>query len=178
MQKILPISIFILLNTLLSPIITNFIAILYLGSIIVVDDPKEVITPYIYILTVFFIMRIIILPIFYTLTKSTNSILQNFFNLLKKNNIYTILFLLFIFFIDIAISYIFLYIIDKKLISFNTFLFNYFIGGFGLLFAYLSLLCWIRIIEEKFCEKSLLNIIICLIYTIMFILTLVIITML
>ena len=90
MQKILPISIFILLNTLLPPIITNFIAILYLGSIIVVDDPKEVITPYIYILTVFFIMRIIILPIFYTLTKSTNSILQNFFNLLKKNNIYTI----------------------------------------------------------------------------------------
>ena len=175
MKNFILILIFIILNTLLLPIITTKYFILFFGASIMKENPYEEFKICFLIIILFFYMRVFVLPIFYLLLKNKKTIFNNFFNLIKKNIMFNILLLSFFIFVDFISLYIYcnyflLSEMKLTLIDYIKYIFSlgYCFSGYGLFFAYLSLLFYTRIIEEKFKQRGFFNIIICLLFLIMF----------
>ena len=176
MQNFIIIVLFALFNLLLLPLITIQYSFLIFGALIMVENPYEEIKIYFLILLLFLFMRILILPIFYLILKNKSLICTKFFKLLKNNNIFTILLLLSLIIVDFLSAYLYCKYhlfseIKLTLVNYTKYIFllGYCLGGYGLFFAYLSLLFYTRIIEEKFRQRGFFNIIISILFLIMFV---------
>ena len=174
MKKTIPIIIFILLNLFLSPIITVHFISLYWGGLIMMEEPFKTNIIFLWIIFFIFFFRLLLLPIFYRTNK--NHFLCEYFIKIKNDKNFATKILVGSFLIDFITVSVFNIIlaISANIVFdltdfFTQFLFPYIFSGYGLFFAYLSLLFYTRIIEEKFRQRGFFNIIICLLFLIMFV---------
>ena len=174
MKKNISITIFLLLNIFLSPIITIFFIYLYLGGLIIMEEPYKTNVIFIEIIFFIFLLRVLLFPFFYHINK--NSFLSEYFIKIKNDKNLATKTLVVSFLIDfLSVSFFNIIIAISENIFLNLtnfftlFLFPYIFGGYGLFFAYLSLLFYTRIIEEKFRQRGFFNIIISILFLIMFV---------
>lgn len=176
MKKTIPIIVFILLNLFLSPIITVHFISLYWGGLIMMEEPFKTNIIFLWIIFFIFFFRVLLFPNFYRINKNKDNFLCGFFNKIKNDRNFATKILVVSFLIDFITVSVFNIIlaISANIVFdltdfFTQFLFPYFFSGYGLFFAYLSLLFYTRIIEEKFRQRGFFNIIICLLFLIMFV---------
>lgn len=176
MKKTIPIIIFLILNILLSPIITVPLICLYWGGLIMMEEPFKTNIIFLWIIFFIFLFRVLLFPNFYRINKNKDNFLCGFFNKIKNDRNFATKILVVSFLIDFISVFVFniiLAIFANIVLGltdfFIMFLFPYFFSGYGLFFAYLSLLFYTRIIEERFRQRGFFNIIICLLFLIMFV---------
>lgn len=172
MKKNIQIIIFLLLNIFLSPIITVFLICLYWGGLIMMEEPYKTNVIFLWIIFSIFLLRVLLFPFFYRINK--DNFLCEYFVKIKNDKNFAAKILIVSFLIDfMSVSFFNIILAISENINLNLtdfltmFLFPYIFGGYGLLFAYLSLLFYIRITEEKFRQWGFFNVIICLLFLIM-----------
>lgn len=171
MKKNIPVIIFIFLNIILTPIISFPLFTICIDSLIEPEIYGNDGFAFIFVIILLFYIRIFTLPIWFKLTKNQNNYLKNLLPKLSDSKKSSLKVLLFAY-----ISDIFAYILlnSKNLFENMSFIdhidvfhFGIFFSGYGLFFAYLSLILWIRLVSQKFKTISVFNLLLLIIFIIM-----------
>lgn len=175
MKKNIPVIIFIFLNIILTPIISFPLFTICIDSLIEPEIYGNDGFAFIFAIILLFYIRIFTLPIWFKLTKNQNNYLKNLLQKLSDSKKCSLKVLLFAYISDIfAYILLLLYFNSKNLFENMSFIdhidvfhFGIFFSGYGLFFAYLSLIVWSRLVSQKFKTISAFNLLLLIIFIIM-----------
>jgi len=175
MKKNITIIILIFLNIILTPLISFPLLIRCIDSLVEPEIFGNDGFTFIFVIILLFYLRLLSLPIGFQFTKKQNNYIKNLIKKLSDSTNCPLKLLLFAYISDIFVYILLLLYFNSKNVFENmSFIdhlsvshFGIFFSGYGLFFAYLSLIVWVRLVSQKFKTINAFNLLLLIIIIIM-----------